>query len=189
MRISTILVMVGIGSLCLSAPSAIASPDAVLDRIVAEGSDLREGDSLHLSVYVSNRGKETLPPVPVSLMVDDDTFADIRLDKALSPGETTSWSLSWTATRGSHVIAARVDPLNDIPESNERNNTGYISLGVGAAREPSPWPPILAGLAAFGIGAIAAFLAKRSIFSPRPPAGKKAPSSNGPAGRVPPTER
>jgi|GEM_PF-1562333 len=190
MRFSTILILIGIGCLWLLPTSAFGLPDAVVERIVAEGGDLRAGDRLPLTVHISNRGPEPLPAVPVALMVDGVAVTDTRLGEALAPGEITTGSLTWTATRGAHVIAARVDPLNDIPESDERNNIAYISLGVEAAPEPSPWPPILAGGAAFGVGGLAAFLARRSMLPPQPHADKqKHRSSNRSGGCIPPTER
>ncbi len=71
------------------------------------------------------------------------------------------WSVQWLAVRGSHVMLATVDPLNDVAELNEGNNSAFISLGVGEEPEPSPWPAALVGLAAFLLGGGATFLVQR----------------------------
>jgi len=137
--------------------SVFALPDAAVTGIELEGRDLRAGDRLHMRVRVSNQGSSPLPPVPIVLAVDDEQYAEWRLPAALSPGASAAWELTWTAVRGSHVVLAAVDPLNDVVESNEANNSGFISLGVGMEPEPSPWPAALAGFAAFLVAAIAAF--------------------------------
>ena len=155
-----------------------ALPDAAVTGIDLEGQDFRNGDLLHMAVRVSNQGSSPLPPVLVVLAIDDEHHAEWRTPSALAPGAGAEWELTWTAVRGSHIVVATVDPLNDVVESNEANNSGFISLGVAEEREPSPWPAALAGLAAFLLGAMAAFAvqrfraaARRSRYAPRRPRG------------------
>jgi len=157
---------------------AFALPDAAVTGIDLEGRDFHGGDVLHMTVRVSNQGSSPLPPVPVVLAVDDEHQAEWRTPSALAPGAGAEWDLTWRAVRGSHVIVAAVDPLNDVVESNEANNSGFISLGVGEEPGPSPYPAALAGLASFLLAAIAAFgvqrfrsAARRRRYAPRRPRG------------------
>ena len=145
----------------ISHAPAFALPDAAVTGIDLEGRDFRGGDVLHMTVRVSNQGSSPLPPVPVVLAVDDEHHAEWKTPSSLAPGAGAEWELTWTAARGSHVVVATVDPLNDVVESNEANNSGFISLGVAEEPEPSPWPAALAGLAAFLLAAIAAFAVQR----------------------------
>jgi hypothetical protein len=84
-------------------------------------------------------------------------------------------------------MLATVDPFNDVVESNEANNSGFISLGVGGAPEPSPWPVALAGLGAFILGGAAAFgfQHRRRALSPARYARKPAKGKSGPLGPPP----
>ncbi len=152
------------------APSTcvFALPDATITYVTAEGRDLRGGDKVPLRVMIANRGDSALPRIPVVLAVDEHAYSEWVLPSALAPGDSVIWPLEWSATRGSHLILATADPLNDVPESNEANNSGFISIGVGEEPEPSPWPAALAGLGAFLFGALAAFVAQRLRLKPRP---------------------
>ena len=145
--------------------SALALPDAHLLRMTAKGSDFRGGDRVPMTVEVRSAGDVPLPPVPVTLTVDDRPYAEWKLPSDLAPNQTASWTLTWTATRGSHLIVATVDPLNDVSESDETNNSTFINLGAGEAPEPFPWPPVIAGLLSFLVSAGAAVLLRRLLPS------------------------
>jgi hypothetical protein len=56
--------------------------------------------------------------------------------------------------RGSHIILAQVDPLNDVAESDETNNAAFLSLGAAEEPEPSPWPALLVGFASLVVGLV-----------------------------------
>ncbi len=141
--------------------SVLALPDAAITGIDLQGTDLRAGDHLPITVQISNQGTSPLAPVPVVLAIDDRQYAEWKLPSTLAPGAAATWELTWTAVRGPHIVLATVDPLNDVAEPNEANNSGFISLGVGTAPEPSPWPAALAGLGAFLLGALGALAIQR----------------------------
>jgi len=177
-RLSFLMVAIALFIALTSQAPAFALADAAVTGIDLEGRDFRGGDLLHMTVRVGNQGSSPLPPVPVVLAIDDEHHAEWRTPSALAPGAGAEWEFTWTAVRGSHVVVATVDPLNDVVESNEANNSGFISLGVAEEPEPSPWPAAFAGLAAFLLGAIAAFAvqrfraaARRSRYAPRRPRG------------------
>jgi len=142
----------------LSRVPALALPDAQLLRISAEGADFRQGDRVPLRIEVRNTGDTPLPPLPVTLTVDYEPYAEWKTPPDLPPGHTATWSLTWYATRGSFILQASVDPLNELRESDETNNTTFINIGAAEAPEPSPWPAIIAGLLSFAAAVAFAFL-------------------------------
>ncbi len=154
------MALTGLLGLLVPAP-VLALPDATITQLRVEGRDYRGGDLVPLDVTVSNRGDGTLPPVPVVLSIDEEPYAEWRTPSPLGPGGTVVWSVEWLAARGSHVMLATVDPLNDVAESNEGNNSAFVSLGVAQEAEPSPWPAALVGLGAFLIGGALTFLFQR----------------------------
>ncbi len=92
-------------------------------------------------------------------------YAEWKLPAELQPEETAAWSLVWHATRGAHLLTATIDPLNEVVESSEANNSAFINLGVAEARDPFPWGAIAAGLGAFFAGAAAAVFLRRLLPS------------------------
>jgi hypothetical protein len=143
------------------ASPAVALPDAAVARIAVGGTDLRDGDRVPVEVELANRGDRPLPPVPVVLNIDDEPYAGWKPSAPIAPGKSAIWSLLWSATRGSHLVVAVADPLNDVAESDETNNSAFVNVGVGDAREPSPWPVAIAGIAALLVGFGAAMMANR----------------------------
>ena len=126
--------------------SAPALPDAQLLRISAEGGDFRQGDSVPLRIEIQNAGKVPLPPVPVTLTVDYEPYAEWQTPADLPPGPPAPWSLTWNAPRGSFPFVATVDPLNEVLESDETNNTTFINIGAAGPPHPSPQPAKPPGL-------------------------------------------
>lgn len=156
----------------------LALPDAVVIGIDAAGQDFREGDVLKMTVRVKNQGSSPLAPVPVAAAIGDEHRAEWVTPGTLDPGAVVEWEFAWTSVRGSYVVVAAVDPLNDVAESDEANNSGFISLGVAEKPDPSPWPAALAGLGSF-LAAAAAGIAiqryrlarRRRRYVPRRPQG------------------
>jgi len=148
----------------LSATPASALPDAQLLRISARGADFRGGARVRLELEIRPSGDAPLPSVPVTLTIDDEPYAEWKTPAGLPPQQTATWSLVWHARRGSFLFVAFVDPLNEVTEPDEVNNSVFINIGAGAAPEPSPWAAILAGLCAFVFAVVASFLFKRHLL-------------------------
>jgi hypothetical protein len=155
------MALTGLLGLLVPAP-VFALPDATITQLRVEGRDYRGGDLVPLDVTVSNRGDGTLPPVPVVLAIDEEPYAEWHTPSPAGPGDSVVWSVQWQAARGSHVMLVTVDPLNDVAESNEANNSAFISLGVAQEAEPSPWPAALVGLGAFLVGGALTFFIQRA---------------------------
>jgi hypothetical protein len=107
----------------------------------------------------------------VVLSIDDEPYAEWKPSASVAPNTSTVWSLTWTAPRGSHLVVAVADPLNDVTESDEANNSAFVNVGVEDAAEPSPWPVALAGLAALLVGFGAALVVNR--LRPPPKSGER----------------
>jgi hypothetical protein len=153
-----------LGLACFAAPAAGTSPalpDAKLLGINVEGSDFHAGDLVLLTIRVRNTGDAPLPSAPVTLSIGGDAYAEWKLPSKLAPGETATWPVRWAAVRGSHLVKATVDPLNDVIETDEMNNAAFVNIGVAEAPDPFPWPPIIAGVCAFSVGAACAVLLRR----------------------------
>jgi len=67
-----------------------------------------------------------------------------------------------------HLVRAVVDPLNDVREGEEGNNSAFINLGVGESGEGLSWLAVVVGLAFFGVGAAAGALLRRAPAESRP---------------------
>lgn len=154
--------------------AALALPDARLTSISAEGMDLHEGDRVPLTIQVRNSGDAPLPPVPVSLSIDEVPYSEWRMPGELAPHESVTWELTWVATRGGHLLSATVDPLNDVAESDETNNSTFINVGAAARERSLPLSVPTVGALAFLVGAGAAVLLRRRRPRPkaRPPSAR-----------------
>ena len=153
---------------------ALALPDARIVRVGAEGSNLCAGDRVPLTVEIRNAGDEPLPPVPVTLNVNDKPYAEWKLPNAVGPNKAVVWSLIWRAAAGSHLVVATVDPLNEVVESNEANNSGFINLGVTEPGTVFPWSAFVYGVASFLIAAGTAFVLR--WLGRRPPSRSAKPT-------------
>ena len=147
---------------------ALALPDAQMLPMKAEGSDFRSGDRVPIEIRIRSGAEAPLPALPVPLTIDDDPYAEWKTPPDLPGDQIATWSLIWTATRGSHLFVATVDPLNDLVEAGEANNSTFINIGAAESPEVFPWPPTIAGLASFAVGAALAFVLRR-VLRARPP--------------------
>ncbi|MBN1458596.1 MAG: hypothetical protein JXA57_03610 [Armatimonadetes bacterium] len=147
-----------------------ASPDAVVAQIATEATDIEAGQEVSIRVTLANQGSSSLPPVLVVLLIDDEPHADWKPPATLDPGERVEWPFTWKAERGAHILMAQVDPLNDVVEADERNNSAFLSLGVADEPEPSPWPALIVGLMSLLLGVLLGFFIRRRRLRGPPPA-------------------
>jgi hypothetical protein len=163
--------VVGLAAFAAGQVPAMGLPDAAIARIAIEGANLRDGDRVPITVELANRGDSSLDSAPVVLSIDDEPYAEWKPPAQIPPGKSAVWSLVWIAARGSHLVVAAADPLDDVGESDETNNSGFVNVGVEEARAPSPWPVVLVGGAGLLVGLGAAALVRRLRTSARPASG------------------
>ena len=130
-------------------------------QIMARGKSLRAQARIPVSVEIRNGGDAALPPVPVAFTVDGGGYADWRLPKPLAPGESVTWHLTFTGSRGMHLLAATVDPFDDVPGMDRSNSSAFINVGLEEAGPPFPWLAFSFGLICFLLGAAAGALLRR----------------------------
>jgi len=145
----------------IPATAAEALPDAEVARISLSRGDLHAGDRVRLTIEVRNAGDAPLPRVPVVVTVDGAPYSEWALPKELAPGEQATWKTAFSGDRGMHLIAATVDPLDEVGEGNRANNAAFINVGVGSRRAPFPWVGLAFGVLFFVLGIGAGALLRR----------------------------
>ena len=119
-------------------------PDLVVTAIYTIPASPREGQRVTFTALVKNQGTGSTPTGQVarlSFALDGATNVlwSEALPQAIPPDATVLVTVSagtgpplWTATAGSHSLQATVDDLNQLPESNDKNNTFTASVTVSA---------------------------------------------------------
>lgn len=121
---------------------ADALPDVVVTSIISNPSSPTAGTATRFSAVVKNQGAGAVPAgviVGVSFLVNGTqvSWSDTHV-AGLSPGASVmltansgpAGTSTWTATAGTQTIAAKVDDVNRIAESDELNNTSSRQLTV-----------------------------------------------------------
>lgn len=101
------------------------------------------------TAVVCNQGTARSPQFGVRTTANDRS--NILTHNALPPSDCTpvqSWGYSWYGINStwSGVVSVTIDPLGEIPESNEDNNTFMVPLNVSPKTAPSQQGCVKAGL-------------------------------------------
>ncbi|MCA1814298.1 MAG: hypothetical protein LC624_10180 [Halobacteriales archaeon] len=134
-------------------PTLDERADLVLDLLTAP-ANVDVGDRIGFTAVVRNQGTWPSVGTVVKFLVDGSELGNARIGP-LQPGDTArAASPPWNATRGLHVLTARVDPAHVVPEWDELNNTLTRNLtvptiaGLDASLLPDPavlkvrWQPL-----------------------------------------------
>jgi hypothetical protein len=132
-----------------SGGSPAAGADLIVTQIGLSPMSPTASQAVTFSATVKNQGTAATPAgtiVGVLFSVDGTSvsWSDTNT-QSLAAGATVTLTANggpsnlatWTATSGSHQVAAFVDDVNRIPESNEGNNKLTLSLTVGGSCSPS----------------------------------------------------
>lgn len=98
-------------------------------------SSVRSGDTVTISTALYNSSANSVHGT-VEFLVDKSVIGSS--DLSLDPGKSTIASVSWTATEGSHSVAARIANASGELASAE---TSALSVAVAAPPPPSPTLP------------------------------------------------
>jgi hypothetical protein len=148
----------------MPAPAATRPPAArpvPTAEIAVRGRRFRAKERVQVMITIRNQGQAPMPPVPVALVVDGTTFADWTLPRALPPGESLTWRVTYTGQRGMHLLVATVDPLNEVPQADHSRASAFLNLPLAEARSPLSRWAIVAGFLAFCLGLAAGVLLRR----------------------------
>jgi len=122
----------------------VAAPDLVVQNTATSTSMVEAGGSLNASCSVKNVGNATAPSNRLHYYLSDNTTydpSDVIFNRAdlvgqLAPGATSPEDadliIPETTPPGTWYILYRVDPHEEVDESNEGNNVGYRQITVGA---------------------------------------------------------
>ena len=119
----------------VAVPDGVGHPDLVVDSVSISPASPVAGQAVSFSAVVRNAGTVATPPgvsTGVSYRVDGVQVASGSASVALAPGATVTvaGASSWTATAGTHTVAAVADPGGLIAEANEGNNQLSRSITV-----------------------------------------------------------
>ncbi|NOZ68618.1 MAG: hypothetical protein GXP46_05115, partial [Deferribacteres bacterium] len=132
------------GSYGYPAGFGIPLPDLALGDIQASPADPTEGQPVKLQTTLSNLGGKRAENVLLRAYSGDpenggvllgDSIIDIIYPMETLPVEITWDTSGFRATNSIYVVA---DPLNNIEEENENNNTSFTEINVTEPLKPDP---------------------------------------------------
>jgi hypothetical protein len=104
-------------------------PDVVVDSVNVSPANPSSGQQTTFSSIVRNAGSASTPagvPIGVAYFIDGTYTTWGAIAGPLAPGASatvTTQGGAWTATAGTHTLAAVADDVNRFAESNESNNS------------------------------------------------------------------
>ncbi len=122
----------------VASPGVAGLPDLVVDSVSMSPASPVAGQAVSFSAVVRNAGTAATPTgvtLGVGYRIDGTQVTWGTVSVSLAPEATVTVGTgggSWTATAGTHTLAAMADDVNRIAESNESNNQLSRSITVGA---------------------------------------------------------
>ncbi|MFQ5873464.1 MAG: CARDB domain-containing protein [Dehalococcoidia bacterium] len=105
-------------------------PDLVVNNLSWEPASPGPGDEVTFTVTVKNQGQGAAKPAAATVFLEHDQIGQIELP-GLEADAVASQQFNWPATwKGHRAFRFAVDDNNDIPESDENNNTNSATLFV-----------------------------------------------------------
>ncbi len=124
---------------------------------------------LNLTATVRNDGTESVSKVNVRFYDNDGLIAE-RNSSTIAPNKAAVFAIVWTASSvGSHEIRVKIDANNQLGETDESNNDGFVTIDVRASdaggeesRAAADWTYALGVVAALLVaGAVAYVIIQR----------------------------
>jgi len=124
------LALIGLGS-GLSAQFGGEPPDLVVEKLATDPAEPQPDEVVELIATVANKGRgRVLQAFSVLFEVDDQMVGNVRVSSRPGRNARVEVRTRWTAVEGTHRLRVRVDPFQEVPESDERNNRAEIDLEV-----------------------------------------------------------
>lgn len=140
------------GSVTIHAGTVVVDVPPLLDLGISSGDvtvlpeSVRESDYILVLATIHNTGEESIDPAKVQFLVDGNVIEEKTM--SITANSTEDTSFNWEAQTGTHTLKIKIDPGNQINETNEGNNeyswqwqmgTGTPDFIVSAIRiSPSP---------------------------------------------------
>ena len=108
-------------------------PDLTIVSVTPDPGVAQPGDTVKITVVVGNDGDRDVSSTEVALVIGGEVVGTLPVEN-LPAGETVTLVFEYTIPdsmpEGTLNIVATVDPMNNIPEKDETNNTGTSSMKV-----------------------------------------------------------
>ncbi len=109
-------------------------PDLVVTDISPDPADPEAGQNVTFTATVENQGHTAAGNSTLVFQVNGTQLGEPVNVSGLGPGESVQvTSVNWTASNGSHQLAAIADHGENVTEANEENNVRTETLAVGQA--------------------------------------------------------
>src|SRR5450759_3977411 len=103
-------------------------PDLTVSRITWTPSNFTDGQVVTLNATIGNIGSgNTTGGFSIRFLIDGSLLGEQNVS-GLASGASINPTQEWTATPGQHTISTIVDVNNEVPESNESNNTLELNM-------------------------------------------------------------
>jgi subtilase family serine protease len=126
-----------------SVPRPDQRPDLVVEALVVP-AQVGIGDKVRLAASVRNAGDWPSPRTQVRFSVDGAVVGNATLEPLAAGATARVEGPWWKATKGAHVLGARIDPQAKVEESQEANNLALRNLTIphGTAKVEGPRPDL-----------------------------------------------
>ena len=125
--------------------NATALPDLVVDGIAWSPENPALGDETTVTLTVKNKGKGRAPAASVRYSVDGDAVSGSLDFPKLDAGASADLTFTWTAEKGGHDFAARVNPDESVIETEYGNNAASVlydnTRQANLAVDSAAWSP------------------------------------------------
>lgn len=109
-------------------------PDLVVSDITTDPAEPEAGQNVTLTATVENQGHTAAGNSTLIFRVNGTQLGDAVNVSELAPGDSVQvTSVNWTASNGSHELAAEADAGDTVTEADETNNQRTETLAVGQA--------------------------------------------------------
>ena len=102
--------------------------DLTVANITWSPSNFSDGQIVTFNAVIENIGENTTRSFYIRFLIDDSSIGEKRLS-GLASGSSVNISQTWSASVGEHNVTVVVDCYNNIPESDESNNSLTLLLG------------------------------------------------------------
>ena len=148
-RLAKLVLMLTVLLLCSIGPAFAV--DLVVDSVSwAPQSDISAGQQVTFTAGISNLSSGFTASVYVDFQIDGVSVATGIIDTSdelFASEETREASATWIAEGGEHTLTVVADSIQEIPESDEANNTLSANLTIAA---DTTLPEAITGLAVVG---------------------------------------
>ena len=99
-----------------------------MTSVAIDAPSYSAGDVVTVNATLKNQGTSDVNRSFTAVYELDGVVIGTVIVQNLSAGASVNVSLNWTVLPGTHVLGVEVDPVGVVPESNEGNNGGSLTV-------------------------------------------------------------